>query len=231
MLDKLITSKTRRKLLTIFLTNPGSKFYLRELSRKTNEQVNAVRKELNKLCDMGLLKTEKIANLHYYCVNREFALFNELRNIIIKTDPISSLISMALQNIKGELKANLTSVILFGSVARNEIREDSDIDFIVICKELPKGWRERDHIAIELEKTGFGFGRAVHIELLTENEFEFSVKEGAPLLFEVIANNKITYDNGFFKKQAAIFKGNIERWNARKTDKFTWEVPELAIKV
>ena len=231
MLDKLITSKTRRKLLTIFLTNPGSKFYLRELSRKTDEHVNAVRKELNRLCGMGLLKTEKTANLHYYCANREFALFNELRSIILKTDPISSLISMALQNIKEKFKANLTSIILFGSVARNEIKEDSDIDLIVICRELPKDWRKMDQAVIELEKTGFGFGRTVHIELLTEKEFEFSVKEGAPLLFEVITDNRIVYDKGFFKKQATIFKSNIGRWDAKKTDKFTWEVPELAIKV
>ena len=150
MLENLITSRTKRKLLTIFLTNPDSKFYLRELSRKTGEQVNAVRKELNKLAGIGLLDVEKVANLHYYSPNKEFALFRELRDIIVKTDPISNLISRLMQNAKDTFKNNLTSVILFGSAARNELKEDSDVDVIIICRKLPKEWRKRDDIIIQL---------------------------------------------------------------------------------
>jgi len=231
MLDKLITSGTRRKILNILLTNPDSKYYLRELSRKTGEHPNAVRNELNRLTGIGLLRTEKIANLHYYYANKDFVLFNELKSIMEKTDPVINLISRVLLKSKEIFKHNLRAVVIFGSVARNEIRKDSDLDLIIICKELVKDWRKRDLVILELEKIGFEFGRSVHIELITEEEFEFSVREGAPLLFEVFKNNKIIYDKGFFKKQMILLEENIKKWDAKKIDKFTWEVPELAIKV
>lgn len=149
-------------------------------------------------------------------------------NNLIKS---KKLISKVLQNAKDKFKSNLISLILFGSAARGRIMEDSDIDLIVVCKTLPRGWRKRDEIIIGLEKIGFSFGRSVHIEALTEKEFKFSVKEGAPLMFEIFTYNKVIYDDGLFKEQMEIFKENIKTWNARKIDKFTWEVPELAVKV
>ena len=231
MLDKIITSKTRRKLLALFLTNPDSEFYLRELSRKTGEQLNSVRIELKNLEEAGLLNTKKVANLCYYRVNKNFAIFNELKGVILKTDATIILISEVIKRAKEKFGKNLTSVALFGSAARNEIKENSDIDFLIICKSLPESWRDRDNETLEIEKVGFNFGRAVHIEMLNEKELSFSVEKGAPLLFEISKDNKILFDNGFFKKQIVIFNENIKKWNARKTDKFTWEVPLLGVKV
>ena len=101
---------------------------------------------------------------------------------------------------------------------------------MVIVKELDIDWREKDNMIIEIEKLGLEHGITLHIELLTNKELEFSINEGAPLLFELSIASKIIYDDGFFKKQIKLFKENMIIWKAKKTNN-VWEVPELAIKI
>ena len=57
MLKELFSSNTRVKLLTVFLTSPGEEFFIRELTRKLGEQINSIRRELNNLKKVGLLKS------------------------------------------------------------------------------------------------------------------------------------------------------------------------------
>ena len=63
MLQKLFTSKTRVKLLTLFMMNPGREMYVREIARNTEENINAIRRELANLEGIGLLKSERRGNL------------------------------------------------------------------------------------------------------------------------------------------------------------------------
>lgn len=84
MLKRLFTSNTRIKLLSLFLLNPDSEFFIRELTRKLEEQINSVRRELDNLKKMGLLKTKSKNRKKYYIANKNFIIFHELRNIILK---------------------------------------------------------------------------------------------------------------------------------------------------
>lgn len=84
MLKHLFTSNTRIKLLTLFLLNPEEEYFIRELTRKLNEQINSVRRELDNLKKLGLLKSKVKNRKKYYVVNKNFVAFHDLRNIIIK---------------------------------------------------------------------------------------------------------------------------------------------------
>lgn len=84
MLKRLFTSNTRIKLLTLFLLNPEEEYFIRELTRKLNEQINSVRRELDNLKKVGLLKSRVKNRKKYYIVNKNFVAFHDLRNIIIK---------------------------------------------------------------------------------------------------------------------------------------------------
>ena len=86
MLEKLFTSRTRVKLLTLFVMNPGKAFYVREIARATEENVNAVRRELANLEAIGSLKSERSGNAKYFQVNREMSLYHELSSMILKTE-------------------------------------------------------------------------------------------------------------------------------------------------
>lgn len=85
MLKHLFTSKARIKLLTNFLLNPDGEFFIRELTRKLDEQINSVRRELDNLKKLGLLRSRMRNRKKYYIVNKKFILYNELRSIVIKS--------------------------------------------------------------------------------------------------------------------------------------------------
>ncbi|MBA4337201.1 hypothetical protein C0416_05545 [bacterium] len=84
MLKRLFTSNTRIKLLTLFLLNPDEEYFIRELTRKLDEQINSIRRELDNLKKMGLLKSKMKNRKKFYVVNKQFVIFNDLKNIVIK---------------------------------------------------------------------------------------------------------------------------------------------------
>ena len=103
MLKRLFTSNTRIKLLTVFLMNPEEEYFIRELTRKLNEQINSIRRELDNLKRAGLLKTKTKNRKKYYVVNKEFILYEDLRNIIIKALSSENTIAKDIEKI-GDVK-------------------------------------------------------------------------------------------------------------------------------
>jgi DNA-binding transcriptional ArsR family regulator len=93
LFEGLITSKTRIKLLVRFFFNPGSKSYLRELSKEFNVSSNSVREELNQLTQTKLLKAEKSGRQVFYKANREHPLFPELKSMVGKVIGIDRVVS------------------------------------------------------------------------------------------------------------------------------------------
>jgi len=86
MLANLITSKTRLKLLGLFLTNPEKEYYLRDIARRLKENISAVRRELKNLEDAGIVKSRREGTLKYYSTNKACPIYPELRSIYLKTD-------------------------------------------------------------------------------------------------------------------------------------------------
>ena len=84
MLKAIFSSNTRIKLLTTFLLNPEEEFFIRELTRKLDEQINSIRRELDNLKKIGLLKSRVRNRKKYYHINPNFIILNELKNIILK---------------------------------------------------------------------------------------------------------------------------------------------------
>lgn len=81
MIEQLFGSKTRVKLLHLFTTNPNQAFYVREITRKIDEQINSVRRELANLLSVGVIKSENSNNRLYYEVDQEYHHYKALRSI------------------------------------------------------------------------------------------------------------------------------------------------------
>jgi hypothetical protein len=81
VIDQLFGSKTRVKLLQLFYGNPNRSFYVREITRKIDEQINSVRRELSNLLSIGIIKSETTNNRLYYEVNQEYELYRPLAEI------------------------------------------------------------------------------------------------------------------------------------------------------
>jgi Mn-dependent DtxR family transcriptional regulator len=84
MLDSLITSKTRMKLLLKFFSNSQTRAYLRGLAHELGESTNAVRVELNRLSEVGLLEHEQDGNTVLYKANTRNPFFRELHRLVMK---------------------------------------------------------------------------------------------------------------------------------------------------
>ena len=81
MIDALFGSKTRVKLLHLFLNNPGESFYVREITRLIDEQINSVRRELSNMMQVGIVTSETTDNKLYYEVNQRYEHYVPLRAI------------------------------------------------------------------------------------------------------------------------------------------------------
>ena len=81
MIDALFGSKTRVKLLHLFLNNPGQPFYVREITRKIEEQINSVRRELANMLNVGIITSDSSNNKLYYQVNQRYEYYIPLRAI------------------------------------------------------------------------------------------------------------------------------------------------------
>lgn len=81
MIEQLFGSKTRVKLLKLFFSNPNRSFYVREITRKVEEQINSVRRELGNLLSLGLITSDSTDHKLYYEVNQEYEHYDALRSM------------------------------------------------------------------------------------------------------------------------------------------------------
>jgi hypothetical protein len=81
MVEQLFGSKTRVKLLQLFYGNPNRSFFVREITRKIDEQINSVRRELSNLLSIGIITSDNNNNKLYYEVNQKYEYYQPLREI------------------------------------------------------------------------------------------------------------------------------------------------------
>ena len=129
MLETLITSKTRIRLLTKFFVNPKNVGYLRGLSKEFNESTNAIRRELNNLSEAGYLTTESKQNKITYRANTEHPLFSTIKKIIHQYLGLESIVAMILERM-GEVKR----VIVVGDYAKG--LDSGTIEVVIEGKQL-----------------------------------------------------------------------------------------------
>lgn len=113
MLENIITSKTRLRLLIKFFLNSTNKSYLNSLANEFDESTNSIRKELNNLYGAGYLIKNTVNNKVIYKVNTKHPLFNPIRDIIMSHLGIEQIVENVVKNI-----GNLNQVWITGDYAR-----------------------------------------------------------------------------------------------------------------
>ncbi len=113
MLDSLITSKTRLRMLIKFFVNTANKGYLNGLANEFNESTNSIRKELNNLSDAGYLLKVKSNNKIIYNANKTHPLFKVLQKVIRQHLGIEDIIDSVLDNL-----GDVRSVAIVGDYAK-----------------------------------------------------------------------------------------------------------------
>jgi DNA-binding MarR family transcriptional regulator len=89
MLEFLITSASRRKILTFLLDSPDGEYHLRELSRKTGRSAPVVKRELDRLEQMGFILSWNVGNQRFFKVKKSSLFFPELKSLMEKEARVS----------------------------------------------------------------------------------------------------------------------------------------------
>ncbi len=132
VIESLISSKTRIKLLLKFFLHEGTRGYLRGLEHEFGESSNAIRLELNRFMKAGLLSSETVGNKRMFMANREHPLYSNLRQIVHKHVGLDRIIDTIVAQL-----GQLEQVYLTGAFARG--LDDGQVD-IVLIGEVDEGY-------------------------------------------------------------------------------------------
>lgn len=134
MVEQLFGSKTRVKLLHLFFSNPNRSFYVREITRKIDEQINSVRRELANLLSVGILSSDNNNNRLYYEVNQKYEHYQALASIFGKGSVKIDSETKNKAEDEGEFSVlakigNIDSAVLTGQFTRDD---STGVDFLVV---------------------------------------------------------------------------------------------------
>jgi predicted nucleotidyltransferase len=160
MLDTLITSKTRIKLLLKFFLNSNASSYLRNLEGEFKESTNGIRLELNKFENAGLLTSRISGNKKLYQANTDHPLFRDIHNLLIKHIGFDQIIKRVITKI-----GNVEKVYLVGSFAGGI--DSSVIDLLLVGNDINREYLAR--LTVKGEKI---IKRKIRYLLYNNDEFE-----------------------------------------------------------
>lgn len=176
MIEQLFGSKTRVKLLQLFFENPNRSFYVREITRKIDEQINSVRRELANLLSIGIIGSEANNNRLYYEVNQKYEYYAPLAMIF---GGLPQAAAVAEADTKSPAKAKTTAPKPVADVAPEH--------------PLAKGLRTTGHIDLALLTGQFTRDESAGIDLLAVGDINSSKMAKFVEELEQSENKEIRY--------------------------------------
>lgn len=168
MLESLITSKTRLRLLVKFFINAANKAHMRGLADEFGESTNAIRKELNHLSAAGYLQKESVGNRIDYRANTAHPLFKSLQEIVKKYLGLDTIVEKVVERL-----GHVNEVWLLGDYARG--KDSGKIEVYVVGDNLNEEYGY--HLSLKIAEL---VGREVDISFGIDNEI---LPENRLLLF------------------------------------------------
>ena len=180
MLADFITSKSRIQLIGVFLLYPYEMFHVRELVRRTGDEINAVRRELSFLQKKGILLREPRANRVYYSLDKNYPFYFDLLKIGSKT------IGLGAQIIKNRVKLGKIKYAMFsGKFIRQMEKTPDDVDFLIV------GTVVLPEVALLVRNEEARLKSEINYTVMTEEEFDFRKKRNDPFIKSILAGSRI----------------------------------------
>ncbi len=178
MLEQLFGSRTRVKLLRLFLSNPDAAYYVREITRKIDEQLNSVRRELANLLLFGLITSDLRADKKFYQLNKKFALAKELSDLVLKSEVLLEQNFIKTMKDAGKIKFLLLTGSFTGA-------KQSPTDVLIV------GQVNKAKLVSGIEKFQREIGREINFTLLTVKDFNERRNLGDKFLLTVLSGDKV----------------------------------------
>jgi len=175
MLSHLFSSSIRADVLSLLLNSPDEHFYVREIAKLLRRNPSGVKRELDKLAEMGIVRSEKVANLKYFQADTESPLYSELKNLITKS-----------LGLPGALKAVLRSsgakaACIYGGYAEGD--DEAEVKLFVVGAELP--------LVKDLREIKRRFNKRIQCREMGEEEYRMKRKRGDAGLKKMLNGKRI----------------------------------------
>jgi|SRR5579859_2059395 len=179
-LQDFMISRVRVRVLELFFRQPSELFYVREITRQTHEEINAVRRELDRMLTCGLLKSEERGNRLYYFLSKNYTFYPELLRMVVKNSGLGD----KLRKFRKKL-GDVKFIMFTGKFVQTDLSRRSEVDVLVVGDIV---LAEFEAIMKEEERT---LGREINYTVLANDEFEFRKQRRDPFLMEVLYGTRI----------------------------------------
>ena len=190
MLEQLFGSKTRVKLLKLFYNNPARSFYVREITRKIDEQINSVRRELANLIAVGLIRSKESNNRLYYNINKDSQFYNEFKKIFTNLGDIPTEEDAMAKRLRGVGKVEYAQ--LSGTFVQDA---NNKVDLFIV------GDINRAKLATLVEELEKENHRDINYTVLTPEEFNYRKTLYDKFISEVLDSPKNVIIDEFAEKE------------------------------
>lgn len=179
-LQDLMISRVRVKMLELFLTHQKELYYVREISRQIKEEINAVRRELERLTMTGLLKSEQRGNRLYYYLNQKYIFFQELERMIAKTTGLGKKLRK-LQHKLGTVEFVMFSSRFVQGLPPAQGQLDILLVGEIVLQDLSDLIKEDERLR----------GREINYTVFSKDEFEFRKQRRDPFIMDVLFASRV----------------------------------------
>ncbi|MBI2031327.1 MAG: hypothetical protein HYT08_01810 [Candidatus Levybacteria bacterium] len=180
MFSDLITSKSRVKLLEVFLTNPSEIYHVRELVRRTGDEINAVRRELQYLEKRGILEKEPRANRLYYSLSKNYPFYYDLLRLGAKTVGLGSDI------LKNRAKLGKIKFAMFsGKFVRRLNNEPDEVNLLLV------GTVVLPELTLLVRAEEKRLNTEINYTVMSEEEFAFRRKRRDPFILSILSGSRV----------------------------------------
>jgi predicted nucleotidyltransferase len=193
-LSSALFGRTRRAVLGWLYGHPDQSFYLRELARNTGAGLGAVQREVKRLASAGIIRRSARGREVYYQADALCPVFAELKYLIVKTSGMTDILRAALAPLEARIKV----AFIYGSVARNEARQSSDVDVTVV------GEVSFAETVVALEPAQAFLGREINPTVYPPSEWRAKLFAGHHFLTALLEEEKLFLigDQGEFERLA-----------------------------
>jgi hypothetical protein len=179
-LQDFMMSRVRVKIVELFFANPKEMYYVREISRGTKEEINAVRRELDRMLMNGILRSEERGNRLYYYLNKTYVLYPELLRMVAKTTGLGA------ELIKYRKKLGSPKFVMFsGRFASKEASRQGEVDVLVVGEIV---LAELELIMKQAEAT---LQHEINYTVLGLDEFVFRKQRRDPFILDVLYGTRV----------------------------------------
>jgi len=180
-LSSVLFTEYRGRVLGLLLLHPERSYYLREIARLTATLPGTLKREMDKLLEVGLLTVKKVGNQNHYQANRECPIYEDLSNILRKTSGLSDVLINALLPLSDKLQ----SAFVFGSVASGKVNARSDIDLMLI------GDVSYAEVVRQLHQLQGQLGREINPKIYADKEWNKLMKDNGAFVHDVLSKPKL----------------------------------------